>query len=189
MKRRRQAPPESPVQDPTTGSPSEGGPVFLAIGQLRRTHGIEGEMLMEILTDFPERLRSGKSVFIGEEHEPAVIAGLRKNDQTMLIRFSGYQNPEQAARLRNQYVYIKAASLPKLPEGQYYHHQLIGLTIVNESGQSLGKLSEILETGANDVYVVKADDGKELLLPAIEDVILKVDLERGEMTARPPDWL
>jgi len=84
---------------------------------------------------------------------------------------------------------VKAADLPRLPEGQYYHHQLLGLSVVDETGQVLGELAEILETGANDVYLVKTPLGKELLLPAIEDVILGVPLERKEMSVRPPDWL
>jgi 16S rRNA processing protein RimM len=189
MKRRRQLPLNQPSQDPTTGSPASGEPVFLAIGFLRRPHGIKGEMAMDILTDFPERIHPGKMVFVGDEHEVLEIASVRGQDKTMLIRFTGFQNPEEAGRLRNKTVFNKAAEIPKLPEGEYYHHQLLGLTVLTEDGSELGVLADILETGANDVYLVKSGEGKELLLPAIEDVILDVNLERREMRVHPPDWL
>ncbi|MBE0696179.1 MAG: 16S rRNA processing protein RimM [Anaerolineaceae bacterium] len=189
MKRRRQFPLNQPNQDSSTGSPSEGGPVFLAIGFLRRPHGIKGEIVMDILTDFPERIRTGKKVYVGDEHEPLEIVSLRSHDRALLIRFAGFQTPEEVGRLRNQSVFSKAAELPQLPEGEYYHHQLLGLAVIDEQGKELGILEDILETGANDVYLVKSPAGKELLLPALEDVILDVNLERREMRVRPPDWL
>jgi len=188
MKRRRQIPIEE-QSEPTTGSPVLGGPVYLAIGKLRRSHGIHGDMVMEVLTDFPDRIRVGKFVYVGENHDAREIVSSRSHDRMLIIRFSGIDTPEDAGLMRNQNVYVKAAELPKLPQGEYYHHQLLGLSIVDENGQKLGELKEILETGANDVYVVKFPEGKELLLPALDDVILGVDLERGEMIVRPPEWL
>ncbi len=187
MKRRRQVPPQQP-QDTNTGSPSPGEPVFLAVGKLRRPHGIKGEMVMEVLTDFPQRLRPGRTLYVGEAHEPIRIDSIRGHDQQIIVGFSGYNTPEEVGKFRNAILYIQSTGLPQLPEGEYYHHQLLGLNVVNEAGQSLGQLVEILETGANDVYVVKTPDGKELLLPAVEDVILEVNLERSEMRVRPPEW-
>lgn len=188
MKRRRQVPPDLSQQEPVTGSPSEGEPVFLVIGRLRRSHGIQGEMLMDVLTDFPERLRTGRRIYVGESHEPIKIASIRGHGQEMIIRLAGVDSPEATSRFRNQFLFVKASELPQLPEGQYYHHQLLGLTVVDEAGQSLGTLTEILETGANDVYVVKSSEGKEQLLPAVEAFILGVDLERKEIRVRPPEW-
>lgn len=187
MKRRRQAQPQSP-QDLPAGSPGEGGPVFLAIGFLRRPHGIKGEMVMDILTDFPERIHTGKIVYVGEDHESMQIASIRQHDRALLIRFAGIQTPEEAGRLRNKNIFSKASDLPQLPEGEYYHHQLLGLVALDENENRLGTLSEILETGANDVYVIKTAEGKELLLPAIEDVILEVNLDQGIIRVRLLDW-
>ena len=85
-------------------------------------------------------------------------------------------------------MYIKAEALPELPEGEYYHHQLLGLKVINEAGLEVGSLTEIIETGANDVYVATSAEGKETLFPAIESVILWVDLGRNEMQVRLPDW-
>lgn len=188
MKRRRQVPPNSNEQDPTTGSPSSGEPVFLAVGRLRRPHGVTGEILMDVLTGFPERMRSGKLVYVGDNREPMRLAGVRGHDREMIVRFAGIDTPEAAGEFRNAMLYVKASELPKLPEGEYYHHQLLGLSVVNEAGEALGSLIDILETGANDVYVVKTSDGKELLLPAVDEVILGIDLERREMRVRPPEW-
>lgn len=188
MKRRRQVPPEQQPEGPTTGSPSPGGPVFLAAGQLRRSHGVKGEMIMDIWTDFPERLLPGKTVYIGEAHEEMRIASVRGNNKNLIVRLSGFETPEDAGRLRNAMVYVKTSELPQLPEGEYYHHQLLGLRVVDEAGLTLGKLTDILETGANDVYVVRTPDEKELLLPVVEEVILSVNLEEGVMIVRPPEW-
>jgi 16S rRNA processing protein RimM len=172
----------------TTGSPKPGEPLFLAVGFLRRPHGVKGEILMDVLTDFPERLSRNKLVYVGEEHEPFHIDHLRPQDQALLVTFTGIEDADQAGLLRNKRVYMQADSLPELPEGMYYHHQLIGLAIVDNNGQNLGILTEILETGANDVYVVVSSQGAETLLPAIESVILGVDLERREMRVTPPAW-
>jgi len=172
----------------TTGSPQPGEPVFLAVGFLRRPHGVEGEILMEVLTDFPERLRSGKLVYVGEDHQPMRITHRRTQDQALLVTFPGIDTPEAASTLRNKRVYIKADNLPELPEGHYYHHQLLGLKVIDENGLEIGPLTEIIETGANDVYVATSLEGKEILFPAIESVILGVDLERNEMRVKLPAW-
>ncbi len=187
--RRRRLNPNLPSSDSNSGSPRSGEPVYLVVGKLRRPHGVEGDMVMDVLTDFPERLRVGKTVYVGENHEPLRITGKRGHDRQLIIRFEGFGTPEEAGRLRNLHVYVQASSLPKLPEGEYYHHQLIGLQAVDEAGQTLGILTEILETGANDVYVIRTPDAKELLLPAIEDVILAVELEKGVVRVRPPEYL
>jgi len=99
----------------------------------------------------------------------------------LLINFNEYKDPESAAVLRNQLVYVRADDRPALPEGEYYLHQLLGLQVISEEGQVLGKLVQILETGANDVYIVRPETGAEVLLPAIPDVIKRVELDAGRM--------
>ena len=99
----------------------------------------------------------------------------------LLLSLAGYQTPEEVGVLRNQYVYVRSDLIPPLPEGEYYQHQLLGLRVVSEDGQPLGELSQILSTGANDVYIVLPESGKEILVPAIDSVILSVDLPKGEM--------
>jgi 16S rRNA processing protein RimM len=183
----RKEPPVS-KSDGSTGSPEKGEPVFVALGYLRRSHGIHGEMVMDILTDFPERLRPNRPVYLGEEHAPHRLGTVRMANKVMLVSIKGYTNPEEAARFRNTYIYIRADSLPALPEDAYYYHELVGMAVLDETGKPLGELKEIIETGANDVYVVRNEDGDELLLPAIADVVLNVDIERQEMIVRPQSW-
>lgn len=191
MKRRRQTPSTNtpPEQSLETGLPSAGEPVYLAVGRLRRSHGVQGEMVMDVLTDFPERLWAGKTVYVGDQHTPIRILSVRGHDRDMIVHMEGLDSPETAVPYRNALLFVKAAEIPALPEGQYYHHQLLGLRVVDETGTALGVLEQILETGANDVYLVRTGDGKELLLPAVDEVILAVDLAQREMRVRPPEWL
>jgi 16S rRNA processing protein RimM len=174
-------PPRQPLTSPQKDASGQGGPVYLAVGQLRRPHGVRGEILMTVLTDFPERIKPKKRLFVGDQYEPLVVSSLRDHADGMLISFHGFDTPEAVGRFRNQYVFVAAADVPPLPDGEYYHHQLIGLQVLSESDEHLGTLTEILETGANDVYVVTDDTGKEILLPAIPAVILDIDVERGQM--------
>jgi 16S rRNA processing protein RimM len=172
-----------------TGSPSSGEPEFLAVGTLIRPHGIKGDLVMNVLTDFPERLRPGRTVYIGEEHQPFQITNARPHGKTLMIKFKEIDVREQAADYRGKVVYVRTENVPRLPTGEYYFHQLLGLTIVDEQGQVLGTLESILETRANDVYIVRTPDGSQILLPAVEEeVILGVDLERREIRVRPPEW-
>lgn len=168
----------------SSGKPA---PDYLAVGRLRRPHGVKGEVALEVLTDFPERLREGSQVYAGDDHFPLVIASTRWHKDLLLLRFTEHDDRNDVEDLRNLLLYTLTSGLPRLPEGEYYHHQLIGLNVVDEAGNVLGKLNDILETGANDVYVVTSDKG-EMLVPAIESVVMGVDLARGEIKIRPQVW-
>ena len=130
---------------------------------------------MDLHTDFPERLRKGRKLFVGEDHKSMTLEGIRPHGKGMLIKFRSIETPEDAGQLRNQWVYAKTKDLPPLPEGQHYQHELLGINVVDETGNPLGVLAEIIETGANDVYVVKDDSGKEILIPNIPSVVLDLD--------------
>jgi 16S rRNA processing protein RimM len=174
----------APANPGQTGSPEVGEPVYLSVGVLRRPHGLGGEMLMEVLTDFPERLQVGTRLFVGTKHAPMTLASVRGHNDGLLVRFRGVDNPEQAGKQRGNPVFVRADDRPALPEGEFYHHEVIGLRVVTEADEELGSLSEILITGANEVYIVKRPDGRELLLPAIEEVILKIDPQAGLVRVR-----
>ncbi len=174
--------PEKSLRSGTpAGSPDKGEPVFLVVGKIRRPHGVRGEMVMEVETDFPERLKSGVVLYVGEEHRPLTLTGCRANDTTLLVSFRGYSSPEAAGELRNQLVFVRADDRPPLPEGEYYHHQLIGMRVEDESGEFLGELVQILETGANDVYLIRPRQGPEFLIPAIQSVVLEISVENRVM--------
>jgi 16S rRNA processing protein RimM len=144
---------------------------------------------MDVLTDFPERLHVGRTLFAGPNYEPIKLTGVRGPENEKIVRIAGYDTPEAVGRFRNVILYVKTSELPALPEGEYYYHQLLGMAVVDEAGQVLGKLEQILETGANDIYLVRTPENKELLLPAIEEVVLEINLEKHEMLVRPPVWL
>jgi 16S rRNA processing protein RimM len=159
-----------------SGSPSTGEPEYLVVGSLRRPHGLHGEMIMEVLTDFPERLKPGVSVYVGAGHQPMLIESSRPHHEGLLIKFKDIQSPEAAGGYRNQYMYVTASDRPELPKGYYYEHQLIGFSVVEaEAGEAIGTLSEIMHTPANDIYVVARPGGGEVLLPVIASVVLAID--------------
>jgi 16S rRNA processing protein RimM len=165
-----------PAKQQSSGSPA-GEPVYLVIGYLRRSHGVRGEIIMDLHTDFPQRIKPGRKVLVGEKYQQLTLDTVRPHAESLLISFRGVDTSEDVSKFRNQWVYVKAIEVPPLPEGQHYQYELIDLDVVDENGDSLGKLVEILETGANDVYIVRDDSGKEILLPAIPSVILDLNMD------------
>ncbi len=161
----------------TSGSPN-GEPVYLTVGFLRRPHGVQGEIVMDLHTDFPERMKRGRKLLVGEDHRPMTLTSVRPHQNGLLVKFKGVDTPEGAGVFRNTWVYIQSKDAPPLPDGQIYQHELFGFHVVDEDDNLLGELVEIIETGANDVYVVRDDSGKEILLPAIPSVILDLDAGR-----------
>lgn len=126
-------------------------------------------------------MHPGKSVFLGEQRQPARLRSRRQHNEGLLVAFTGVTTPEAASELRNQNVYVERASLPELPDGELYHHQLIGLEVAGESGRVLGSVVELLETGNNDVMVVRPESGAEILLPTTDEVLLEVNLAEGRL--------
>lgn len=173
--------PLSPQLEDNPGSPPTGEPDFLVVGKLRRPHGVRGEILMDVYTDFPERIHPGVVLYAGEQHQMLHVRSTRWHKSAMLIAFEEFSNREQVGELRNQIVHVPTGDRPPLPEGEYYHHQLIGLSVVTESGNPLGVIKEILETGANDIFIVKTPGSGDVLLPVIDEVILDIDLDRGQI--------
>lgn len=168
-------------QDNAPGSPSTGEPDFLVVGKLRRPHGVHGEILMDVYTDFPERIRPGAILYVGPQRQSLEVSTTRWHQSAMLLAFEGVADREAAAELRNQLVYVRTAEREALPEGEFYHHQLIGMRVVEENGKFLGIVKEILETGANDILVVKTPESKEALLPLIQEVVMDINPERHEI--------
>ena len=166
------------VETKHTGSPT-GEPDYLAVGFLRRPHGIGGEMLMDVHTDFPERLKPGRRLYLGGEHVPVTLTHTRPHGNGLLVKIKGMDTPEEAGKHRNTWLFVKTSEVPALPEGQYYQYQLLGLNVLDEEGRTLGVLKEILATGANDVYVVTNEAGQELLLPVIPEVVLELKPKEG----------
>ena len=159
-----------------------GEPEYLAVGKLRRPHGVRGEMLMSVWTDFPERLQPRTLVYLGKDHKPVHIKSIRAHRQDALIAFDEFGDREEIGQFRNQVIYVRTADIPDLPDDQIYLHQLLGLQVIrDEDDASLGVVVEILETGANDVLLVRKEGKSDILIPDIDPVILEIDLEKGEI--------
>ncbi len=173
----------SPDQKP--GSPEHGGPEFLVIGKLRKPHGLRGEIIMSVWTDFPERITPGAEVYVGDNHTRQIVGSVRWYRKDMLIALEGYMDREQAGFFRNQIISVRTDSLPSLEEGEFYLHQLIGLQVINETGDvPLGIIESIIETGANDVFLVRSEAGDELLIPDTDEVVVEINLTLGELRVR-----
>lgn len=164
-----------------TGSPNFSEPDFILVAKFRRPHGLRGEVQVSLETDFPERIQVGGRLYLGEQHQPLTITSRRVHADGLLLTFEEFPDLDSLAGVRNQPLFVEAANLPELGVGEYYHHQLMGMQVSDEEGQDLGQLVDILETGANDVYVVRSPEGKEILLPAIKDVILDIDVTARQM--------
>jgi 16S rRNA processing protein RimM len=166
---------------------------YLAIGRIIAPHGIRGEVKVEVLTDFPERFKPGAHVFLGAgtedpEARPARIAAARPHKGGFLVKLDSVPDRNAAELMRNRYLLIPAADAMPLGEHENYLHDLIGLEVETTDGQHLGELREVLFTNANDVYVVRSPAG-EVLLPAIRDVVLQVDLSARRMVVALPEGL
>ena len=171
-----------------TGSLNIGEPVYLAIGRLGKPHGLDGGIAFYILTDFPERLKKGREVFIGDEHIPAHIKSIKEHSKSLILEFEEFATIEQVENFKSHFVFVDASELPDLPEGEYYHHQLIGLTVMDTNESKVGEITEILETGANDVYVIVGEDKKEILYPALLSLIEKIDIKNKIMVVKPLEY-
>ncbi|HEY7032862.1 MAG TPA: ribosome maturation factor RimM [Thermomicrobiales bacterium] len=164
--------------------------VRLAVGTIVGTHGIRGELKVLLTTDDPEHLKAVKRVYVGEEQTPRRVIGIRFHDRYALVRLKGVPTPEAGKEFRGQPVRIAGTDARPLEPGEFYLYQLIGLDAVDESGQPLGVVTDIMETGANDVLVVAPPDGgKDQLFPNHPDVVLDVNPEEGRLVIRPLVYL
>jgi len=168
-----------PVNNP--GSSNSDEPVFVAAARFRKPHGLRGEIRSTVLTDFPDLLKPGARIFIGPKHRPAEINTVRQHGSDLLISLAGYPDRTAVEILRNQIVFLREEDCPPLSEGEFYIHEVVGLQVISDQGEELGQIKEVILTGANDVYVVERAAEKDLLLPAIEDVILEILPEKNLM--------
>ncbi len=167
----------------TAGSIGPVEPAYVLIGRLQKSHGVRGEITLRVFSDFPERIRRGKTIYIGADFQTCKITGTRWKNDLLLLKLEGFDSPESVRELVGKEIFSAVKDLPSLSEGRYYHHQLIGMRVF-EGEEDLGVLAAIMETGANEVYIIDQADGQELLIPAIPEVILKVDLEQKRLDVR-----
>jgi 16S rRNA processing protein RimM len=164
-------------------------PRYLAIGRILRPHGVRGELRAEILTDYPDRVQTVfaqhlRTLYVGKEHRPFTLTGVRFHQDAMLLTFKECMTRDEADALRGALVEIALEDAIPLEEGEYYHFQLIGMQVETEEGDVLGDIVDVFTVpGANDVFVVHGSRG-EILIPAIEDVVIDLDVEAGRVVIR-----
>ena len=160
----------------------------VVVGRVIRSHGLDGAIRIQPYSDNPVRFRAGSPlVAAGRPQTVASYDGLP--DGYALLRLEGLNRADAARKLAGQWLFAPIDPAPDLPPGEYYHYQLVGLSVITDQGESLGAIREVLTTGSNDVYVVASDAGGELLLPAITQVVKGVDLEAGRMLVHLLDGL
>jgi 16S rRNA processing protein RimM len=164
------------------GAPASDEPRFVVVGRILRPHGVRGEVVVEVVTDFPQRFDSLKVAYLGDARhaEAHQVRQKRWHKDLLLMAFEGYPDRDSVEALRDLLVQVPVEEAVPLPEGEYYPYQLAGMDVITEEGEALGTLSDVLFTNANDVYVVTGPRG-QILLPAIRQVIKQIDLPGGRI--------
>jgi len=161
-------------------------PEFITIGKIIAPWGIKGELKVKVVTDFPQRFTPSSKIYINRQ--PMTINSTEWHKGKAIIKLNTINSIEDAQRLRGQPIEIHHSQVYPLPEGQYYHFQLTGLEVWTTQGELLGTVTEILTADSNDNYVVHGAKG-EILIPAIEDVIKSIDLNKGCIVIEPIEGL
>ncbi len=169
---------ESYKEDRKTGMEEK-----LRVGVIASTHGVRGEVKVFPTTDSAKRFGKMKKVIMdtGKEEMELEIESVKYFKQFAILKFKGIDNINDIEKYKGKELWVMRENAQKLGRNEYFIADLIGLKVVEDSGKALGILKDVMETGANDVYVVEMEDKKELLIPAIKQCILRVDVEAGEM--------
>jgi 16S rRNA processing protein RimM len=164
---------------------------YLQVGKIVNTHGIRGEVKVIPLTDDPRRYDELKEVFVGTDNEKDIfyIENVKYFKNTVIIKFKESIDMNYAEKLKEMFIYVDRKNAVKLPEGRYFIFDLIGMEVFELDGNRLGILKDVLQTGSNDVYVVKNDENKEILIPALKSVIKEVSIGDKIMKVVLPEGL
>ena len=162
---------------------------YLEIGKIVNVHGLRGDVKVVPWCDEPEFLGEFDTLYLGKAQKPVNVTAARLQKGNVLLHLEGVDTVEAAEQLRNQVLYMDRDEV-ELEEGVYFIQDLIGLEVLDaDTGKSYGKLSDVMQTGANDVYEIKDETGKTVLIPAIPDVVQETDLDGGVMRIRPLEGL
>ena len=148
------------------------------------THGIRGELRVEPWCDSADFLTGFKTLYWNGGETPVKVLGARVHKSLVLMKLEGVESATQGDLLRGKVLYL-ARKDAKLPEGRYFIQDLIGMKVSTDEGEELGTLSDVMQTGANDVYRIQGENGKEYLFPAVDAMIAETSLEKGVILVRP----
>lgn len=155
----------------------------VVVGKVTKAHGLHGEVVVLVFSDNPDRFEPGSSMFLEDGREVRVHAA-RPNGGRLLVAFEGITDRNAAEALRGLTLVVPRSSLPALPEGEFWPHQLEGCRVVTESGRTLGAISDVVANRVNDLWVAVDESGVETMVPAIHEVIVDVDLGAGRVLVR-----
>ena len=153
------------------------------VGKVTRAHGVRGEVAVLVLSDNPDRFAPGATVFL-EDGRPLTVTASRSHGGRLLVTFEGVSDRSAADDLRGRSLVVPESWLPELPEGEWWPHQLEGCEVVTESGRTLGTLTDVILNPANDIWVARDAEGTETLLPALKELLVKVDVTGRRITVR-----
>lgn len=164
---------------------------ILQVGVISSTHGVRGEVKVYPTTDDVRRFKKLKEVILdtGKEQITLEIESVKFFKQMVILKFKGIDNINDVEKYRQKSLYVTRANAVRLNRDEYFIADLMGLKVINEEEQEIGVLREVMETGANDVYIIDMTDGRELLLPAIKQCVLQVDVEAGFVKVHVMDGL
>ena len=160
---------------------------YRAVGRVERPWGLRGDIKVEPLTDFPERFDPGARVFL--EGAARTVVASRWQKGRVYVQLEGLETPEEGEHFRNAILEVPEDDRPTFGEGEYYVDEVVGSRVELLSGELVGVVREVLHPGANDVYVTGRDGRRDLLIPAIRDVVLSVDTEAKRIQVDLPDGL
>lgn len=150
----------------------------VVIGKIAAPHGVRGEVRIVPLTDFPERFENLKTVFLDDDSK-LEVEFVKHNNKFLIIKFKNINSRNDIETYNGKLLMLNRSDIPPLPKGEYYNFDIIGLEVIDDKGINLGKISEILKTGSNDVYVV--DGEKQILIPALKKVVKEININDGFM--------
>ena len=159
----------------------------VVVGLVLGPSGLNGDLKVEVLTEFPARFAPGSVLYLRGRRTR--VERSRNQKASLVVKLDLVTDRAAAESLRGEYLTVPQHQVDRLPHGSYYHFQIMGMSVWSEDGESLGSVKEILSTAGNDVYVVADDAGEDLLIPAIADVVLDVDPGSSRMTVRIPEGL
>nr|WP_207720046.1 ribosome maturation factor RimM [Clostridium algidicarnis] len=158
---------------------------YLSVGQISKPHGIKGEVKVIPLTDDIKRFRKLKKVYIDGNEK--VIVWCKMQVDRVILKIEGIDTMEGAESLRNKYIQVKREEAVRLPKDSYFIADLLSCTVYDTSENKIGKVYDVIKTGSNDVYWIK--DEKEILIPALKDIVLDVDIDSHKIIIRPiKEW-
>lgn len=170
----------------SSSTPKAQNPKHLVIGQITKPHGVRGELRIDVTTDVPERYHQLEKVLIAKNErqtpQEMEVESVRFHQDKVLIKFTGYNYRDQIEGFRKWLVLIPTEEAIPLEDGEFFYYQLIGMEVVTDEGEPVGIVKEIIQTGANDVFVLASPDKGEILIPDTEEVVTSVDRDLRKIT-------